>query len=216
MSDLLREIDEELQRERMALLWRKYQKLILGAIALVIFGTASHTAWKQHIAKTEITRSVALGSVASRPNMAEAEKIEAFQAFAKANSGSGQAVLAQMAAIAGLIHADKKDEALKALDALANEPSALPMTRDYARLVRVELLLDSGDPVALRQQLEPLAQAGQPWRFSARMLQGVLYGKHGDFAKAKDILKALSEDTDAPTTMRDEAKQLARYYATQG
>lgn len=216
MADLLREIDEELQREHMAALWRKYQFLILGLIACIIFGTAANSAYKQHVTQKEVALSVALGSVATKPEMQDAEKIEAFQAFARSNPGVGQSVLAQMAAISVMLRANKTDEALKALDALANDAAATSFTQDYARLVRIQVQFDKGDPVQLRQQLAPLAAEGQPWRYTARMLQGGLYGKHGDNAKAKEIFQALSQDKEAPVTIRDEARLLARYYATQG
>jgi hypothetical protein len=216
MSDILREIDEELQREHMAKLWRKYQYVIVGVIALLVFGTASHSAWRAHKDQAEVNRSVALGSLGTDDSMKVEAKIESYQAFARMNQGTGQAVLAQMTAIGGLIHAKKTEEALKALDGLANDQTAPKMAQDYARVVRVELMLDTGNPVQLRQQLEPLAAEGQPWRFTARMMQGALFGKHGDHAKAKEIFKAISLDMTAPTTMRDEAKLLANYYATQG
>ncbi|MBP7252993.1 MAG: tetratricopeptide repeat protein [Alphaproteobacteria bacterium] len=216
MADLLREIDEELQREHMAALWRKYQVLIMGIIACLIFGTAANSAWKQHVAQKEVSLSVALGSVATRPEMQDAEKIEAFQAFARSNPGAGQGVLAQMAGISVMLRANKTDEALKALDALANDRTASPLTQDYARLVRIQVQFEKGDPVQLRQQLAPLAAEGQPWRYTARVLQGGLYGKHGDNAKAKEIFQTLSQDNQAPITIRDSARLLARYYATQG
>jgi hypothetical protein len=216
MADLLREIDEELQRERMTALWRKYQFLILGAIACLIFGTAANSAWKQHVAQKEVSLSVGLGSVATKPDMQDAEKIEAFQAFARSNPTAGQSVLAQMAGISIMLRAGKSDEVLKALDALANDASATSITRDYARLVRIQVQFDKGDPVQLRQQLAPLAADGQPWRYTARVLQGALYGKHGDSAKAKEIFQTLSQDNQAPITIRDSARLLSRYYATQG
>ncbi len=216
MSDLLREIDEELQREHMAALWHKYKIPVLAVLALIVLGTASQTAWKQHKEATEISRSVALGSLGTRPGMTDAEKGEAFNAFANTYKGSGQAVLAQMSALGFLLQAGKKDEALQGLEALAHNQDAPLLVREYAKLVRVEIQLDTADPTSLRQQLEPLAAEGQPWRFTARMLQGLLFGKHGDYAKAKTIFTTLSDDANAPVTLRDEAKILARYYGTQG
>lgn len=216
MSDILKEIDEELQREHMAALWKKYKIPVLGFITLIILGTATFSTWKQHKESREVALSVALGSLATRPGMTEAQKVEAFQAFARQNAETGQGVLAQLTAVGGLLKDGKRDEAIKQLDALANDSYANQMTKDYARLIRIQLLLDTGDPVALRQQLAPLAENGQPWRYNARMMQGLLYGKHGDNVRARDIFKALSESSDAPTTTREEAKLLARYYATQG
>lgn len=215
MSDILKEIDEELQREHMAALWKKYKVPVVGIIALIILGTATYTTWKQHKESRQVGLSVALGSLATRPGMTEAQKVEAFQAFARQNPETGQGVLAQMTAVGGLLKDGKRDEAIKQLDVLANDSYANQMTKDYARLVRIQLLLDTGDPVVLRQQLAPLAENGQPWRYNARMMQGLLFGKHGDYVRARDIFKALGESSDAPTTTREEAKLLARYYANQ-
>lgn len=216
MSDLLREIDEELRREHMAALWHKHKYVVMAVLGLLVLGTASYSGWQEHKEKTEVSRSVALGSVGTAPNLDDLQKSEAFMAFAKSNPGTGQAALARMNAVGALIRAGKKDDALRELDALANDPATPALAQSYARLVRVELQFDTGDLVQLRQELAPLAEDGQPWRYTARFLQGTLFGKHGDAKTARDIFTALAVDPNAPVSTRDMAKLLARYYGTQG
>jgi hypothetical protein len=216
MSDLLREIDEELQREHMAALWHKYKIPTLGFIALLVLGTASYSAWQDHKIATATKRSVALSTVLGTTTMTDPQKSEAFLAFATSNAGSGQAALARMAAINALLRDHKTAAAVQELDVLANDATAPSIARDYARLSKISVQFEQADPAQLRQQLAPLAADGQPWRYMARLLQGALLAKTGEPKMAQAVFGTLAEDQAAPTTLREQAKILARYYATQG
>ena len=218
MADILREIDEELERERMASLWHKHKIAIFVVLGLIVFGTASYSAWTHHNTTRDVTLSVALGKITDKPGASDEEKLEGFLAFANANKGTGQGVLARMSA-AGIMM-DMGDartgDAVRELGLIINDPVAPALTRDFARLQRAALQLGTGDIAQLRQELGPLAAEGQPWRFTARMLQGSLFARAGEYATAQSIFKALGEDAQAPVNLKDNARMLALYYSTKG
>ncbi|MEJ0062839.1 MAG: tetratricopeptide repeat protein [Alphaproteobacteria bacterium] len=216
MTDLLREIDEELERERMLVLWNKYNKPIIIAIAALLIGTASYSAWNGHRLQGDVSRSVGLNAIISRIDQKDEEKAEAFAAYAGEFPGTGHAVLAKIAAARAYLDAGQAPKALTILDGLTREEGAPEYIRQYAALLWVEAQLDTGDAVALRQKLTPLIADQQPWRFTARTLLGLLYGKNGDNAKAREIFQALEAEAEIPDGLREEAHDLARYYATQG
>jgi hypothetical protein len=41
MSDFFREVDEEVRRDRILVFWQKYQSWVIGAVVLIIVGTAA-------------------------------------------------------------------------------------------------------------------------------------------------------------------------------
>ena len=48
MSDIIREVDEELRRENWETLWRKYGKLIIAAALALVLGTAGVVGWREY------------------------------------------------------------------------------------------------------------------------------------------------------------------------
>src|SRR5262245_35720583 len=50
VSDIIREVDEELRRERFEKLWRKYGTYALGLAALVVLAVAGYIQWQHYTA----------------------------------------------------------------------------------------------------------------------------------------------------------------------
>ena len=51
MSDIIREVDEELRRERLANIWKKYRGLIVLAVFLIVAGTAGWRGYEYYSQK---------------------------------------------------------------------------------------------------------------------------------------------------------------------
>src|SRR5918992_3069689 len=47
MSDIFREVDEELRRDQLDRLWKKYGSWVIGAALLLVGATAAWTGWKE-------------------------------------------------------------------------------------------------------------------------------------------------------------------------
>jgi hypothetical protein len=214
MTDLLREIDEELERERMFALWAKYKSLILTLACGLIIGTASYTAWQDHTQTENTKRSIALFDIMARTTQPEAEKLEALQSYGHTYKNEGQAILAQFLAAELLMRSKQVPQAVAALEKLAQDKSLSDVMQQYAGLMAIQLQLDTGDAVVLHQKIAPLTAPGQPWRFSALTMKALLLARDGDRAQAQAIFAAMEKDKEAPSAMRSYVHDLAVYYAT--
>ena len=47
LSDIIREVDEELRRENWEILWKKYGKLAVAAAVALVLGTAGVVGWRE-------------------------------------------------------------------------------------------------------------------------------------------------------------------------
>lgn len=214
MTDLLREIDEELERERMFALWAKYKSLILTLACGLIIGTASYTAWQDHTQTENTKRSVALFDIMSRTTQPEPERLEAIQSFGRTYQGEGQAILAQFLAAEMLMRSKQAPQAVAVLEKLAQDKSLSDIMRQYAGLLAIQLQLDTGDVAVLQQKITPLTVPGQPWRFSALTMKALLLARGGDRAQAQTIIASIEKDPEAPSAMRSYLHDLAVYFAT--
>lgn len=208
MADIFQEVDEEVRRDRAAALWKRYGIYVLGAAVALVLATAGWTAWRHYRnqqladAGTQFTSAMLLAN--------QGQEAEAAKVFAEVSAGpaEGYAFLARLETAALKLRSGDRAGAIATYDAVAAD-AAVPATyREAATLLSVMQQVDEGDPKALAERLGPLAADGNPWRFNAREMQGVLASRAGDTARARGLFKALSEDAAAPAALRARAAEI--------
>ena len=65
------------------------------------------------------------------------------------------------------------------------------------------------DPQTLIDRVQPLTQASDPWRHSAREISALLLRREGDMTRAGQLFKELADDPTAPAGIRARAAELA-------
>lgn len=206
-EEFIREVDEELQRERLAKLWRRYGGLVVGLAALLVVGTAAKVGWdhwrQQAMAAEALRFAAAEEALAGKP----AEAAEQFAALAESGD-TGYAALARLREAQARIALKDEAGADKALEALAAGGAGDEILRGLGTLLAVTRELDTADPADLARRLEPLAQDDAPWRYRARELQAVLAIRTGDLAKARQILEPLGREVGVPQSQQRRAQEL--------
>ncbi len=97
--------------------------------------------------------------------------------------------------------------AVASYDALSHS-GAPSLFRDLAVLKSAMLTLDSADPDSLVKKLQPLADSGNPWRFSATEMLALVASRQGDRAKAVSYYQKLADDAGAPQDIRARATEM--------
>ncbi len=203
-----REVDEDVRREQLERLWKKYGRVIVGVAILAIVGTGVFTVMRnQQNARFETaTSQVAEVLQSIKPD--NHDEIRTRLAEITPNLPEGQAAIARLYSASLAASSGKRDDALNELAALSSDNRVAPLYRDLAKLNSIQLRLDTDDAAKLRAELEPLMASGQPWRFSARESAALLAIKTGDKAAARDLYQQLKDDADTPTSIRDRASKL--------
>lgn len=201
MSDIFREVDEEVRRERLEQLWKRYGNLIVAAAILVlacIGGWRGYVYWQERKAAEAGAAYEAAGALADGGKHSEAEA-----AFAKlATDGTaGYRSLARLREAAQLGLSDPK-AAVAAYDALAKDASVGQSLQDLAAVRAALLLVDTAPYEELRTRLEPLTAADRPFRHSARELLAFGAWRSGDSAAARHWIDAVISDPTTPGTIR--------------
>jgi hypothetical protein len=207
VSEIFREIDEELRRENYARLWKRFGPYIIGVVVLAFVATGVFVAWRGYEARQRAAEGerfqVALGLLQAGKTSAAAN------AFADlAQSGGGGAVLARLETAAIENHEGKAADAIRQYGRIAGDESVDRAYRDLAIVLAAQDTLVKGDPHKVIDLLRPLASASGPWQPSALELTALAQLKTGDRKAAHATYQHLADDLAAPPGMRSRAAEM--------
>jgi len=133
VADIFHEVDEEVRRERLTKFWQRYSILIIGACVLLVLGIAGWRGYEWYIARQAAVAGAQFETAVTLSEQGKAADAEAAFAKVAAEAPAGYRTLARFRAAAELAKT-KKDEAVKAYDALAADGSLSPLWQDLAAI----------------------------------------------------------------------------------
>ncbi|MFN7223717.1 MAG: hypothetical protein ACK4MS_06850 [Paracoccaceae bacterium] len=200
-ESFIQEVTEEVRRDRLFSLFRKY-----GWIpALIVVAVVGGTAWTEWSKARDAARAQEFGD-------ALLDALDLGGAQDRRDALASVPADAAQKAVLGLILASDPTEdragTLAALEALAADTSQPQSYRDLAVLRRV---IVAGADLAIsdrRAMLDPIAAPGRPFRPLALEQLAYLLIEDGKTDEAIAALRALTEDQQAPAGLRGRAGQM--------
>ena len=208
MADIFREVDEDLRRENLEKLWKKYGKIISALVVLVILAVGGVQAWNAYDLQRREEQSDRFAAALATAQAGDAAGAAAALAELGEVGAGGYAGLAALERARLLAEAGDVDGAAALWDRIAADSALGPGFRDVATLLSVLHRIDTADRAALRQRLEPLAGDGMAFRGSAWELMAVLALRAGDKAGAAELYAKISDDRELPAGLRARAAQM--------
>ncbi len=208
MSEIFREVDEDVQRDRYAALWQRFRWLVIGAVVALVGGTIAYTAWTSYGASMKVQRGERfLAAAALSEQGRNDEAARAFAAFAD-EANAGYASLARLREAAALGEAGDQAGAIAVYDRIIEDGGADTMVRELAAVLAAQRLLDIEDAAGAEQRLAVVAGGAGPWRHLARELQGIAALQTGRTADASAIFAELVEEAGVPAGVKSRATEL--------
>jgi hypothetical protein len=207
VSDIFREIDEELRRDNLLKLWAKYRWHIIGVVVVALLIAGGIVAWRDHQAserRADATRYASALALARTGKEGDAAKVFA----GLGQGGSGYGILAAFQQAEMMAKAGDRKGAVEAYDRLAASADLDREFRDLATLLSVMHGLPDLDAKTATDRLQPLTAQGNPWRASALELTAAAKLKAGDRSGALETYKQLADDLSAPQQLRARAAEM--------
>jgi len=205
MSDIFREVDEDVRRENAARIWDKYSIFVYGLAFLIVLGTAAWRGYEYWQTRQAEAAGAQYEAALQLLNAGKADEGQAALLKLQADGPSGYAVLARFQ-LAAKLGAKDAAAGAKAYDALAEDTALDPALRDVARIHSAYLTVDTMSPADAQQRLSPLAQGTGPFRHAARELLGLSALKAKDFENAGRWFDAIVADSATPEGIRARAE----------
>lgn len=205
----LREVDENLRRDRLRDFGKKYGALFGVAIALFLLASGGFIWWQQHKVQrseqqaeqlAEVFKNIGSGTTGDAPKQLDAMSENGSKAV-RATAMFTRAALAVQENDLKLATAKYREIA---------EDSSLPQPyRDAALLRQTSLEFDSLQPEQVIERLQPLAKPGTPWFGTAGEMTALALIKQGQSGQAAQLFAAIAKDKTVPDPIRSRAVQMA-------
>lgn len=203
---LLRELQEEVRRERYAKLWEKYGVYALALAALIVVGVGAYQFWQgRRIAAAERAGETYENAVAALDGGESEGAIKTLEELAR-KGPSGYSALSRLQVAGAYVKAGRTAEAVTVYQAISSDSRVDPVLRDYARLQAAAARAGDADWTEMQNRLNDLVAGEGPWRNAARELWAFAALKAGKTAEARDAFTQLAGDKATPPDMRERAE----------
>jgi len=207
VSDIFREVDEEVRRDQLKKLWDRWGNYIVAVAVLVVLAIAGWRAWSYWEMKKAQEAGTAFEAALASAQAGKHEEAEAAFAKIAAASPSGYRMLARMREAAELAQRDRA-AAVKAYDAIAADSRMGRTLQDLAAVRAALLLVDSAPASEIQTRLEPLTASDRPFRHSARELIALAAWRSGDVKTARRWFDMIMTDAETPSGTRSRIEMM--------
>ena len=218
MSDdsFIREVDEELRQDQLKGIWNRFGNYIIACAVLVVLATAGYRGWEYYQqSRAAGSADRFLGAIEAARNDQRDQALADLTELAR--SGHGQyPALARMRIAAETARNGDVSTALSQYDEIAADNSFDASFREIARLRAGLLAVDSSSYEEVKSRLEPLAQAGQPFRALAREGLGLAAMKAGADAEAAQWFQRIVDDANSAGNVASRARIMLDLLAGKG
>ena len=211
MSDIFREVEEDVRRERMQKLWKAYGNYAIVLLALVFAGIGGWQFWQRHeiAERQKISDAFIAAQRITNPGAAAGAFVDLARTAPK-----GYSLVARLSQANAMLASGQGPGAIDLYKQIAKEDNGI--IGAVARLRAAWALADSGKRSDLTELLGPLDQPGGAWRQSARevLAYADYRGMNSKAAMAK--YSELALDPESPEALRSRAKAMLQYLKNGG
>lgn len=206
MSDIFREVEEDVRRERLEKIWKTYRLYFIALAVLVLAGVGGWQLWQRH----DLAERTKAGDayVAAQRISDPARAATAFADLAKTTKG-GYGLLAKMSQANAMSASGQGRQAVDLYKEIADADSG-----DIGAVARLRAAWGEAS-FAPRAQLEtllaPLDKDGNAWRPLAREVLAFSDYRAAKVKQAASQYRALADDSSAPDALRTRARAMAAF-----
>lgn len=211
MSDIFREVEEDVRREKLQKLWQGYGSYMIGALVLVFLGLGGWQLWERHEAQQRAKASDALIAAQRITNPQTAAG--AFVDLAR-TAPKGYDLVARLSQAGAMLASGQRAGAIDLYKEIANQDSG-PVGA-VARLRAAWALAETAPRAELNALLKPLDQPGNVWRQNAREVLAYADYRAMDAKSALAKYSELAADPASQDGLRTRASAMATFLKNGG
>jgi len=206
LSDIFREVEEDVRREKLEKFWKAYGDYIIALVALIILGIAGFELWQRYEANQRDKASIAFSAAQRITDPRRAA--EAFADLAK-TAPAGYRLLARVAQANSMLAAGQRESAVALYEEIAGQDKG-----SIGQLARVRAgwaMADIASRADLQTVLAPLETPSNGFKPMADEILAYSDYRNHDLAKATQEFDALANDPATPGQVKVRARAMADF-----
>jgi hypothetical protein len=211
VSDIFREVEEDVRRERFAKLWSAYGSYAVAALMLLFAGIAGWQFWQRHQLqeRQRLSDAFIAAQRISNPQAAAGAFVDLARTAPK-----GYSAMAKLSQAGAMYASGQRAGAIEIYKQIAKDDSG-PIG-SVALLRAAWALADTASRTELAELLKPLDQPGNAWRQNAREVLAYADYRSMDTKSALRKYSELALDSESPDGLRARAKAMAAFIKAGG
>jgi hypothetical protein len=210
LSDIFREVEEDVRRERLEKFWKRYGNWMIALVVLILAGVGGWQYW-QRLQAEERARTSDAFAAAQRITTDPARAATAFADIAKTARGS-YGLLAKLSQANAL---QASGQIKPAIDLYKEVAAADDGEIGAVARLRVSWILASSAPRSeLDALLAPLNKDDSAWQPLAREIFAFSDYRAAKVKQAAATYRALADDPKSPGALRNRARAMAAFLDT--
>ncbi len=205
----LREVDENLRRDQLRGMARRYAPLLIGAVVLLLAAIGGWLYWQDKRKADAAEDSEVLAQVYTDIGAGKLATVpQRLDSLASEGRGAVRASALFTRAAVAIQQSDRATAIAKYNEIAADDGLAQPY-RDLALIRATAMEFDVLKPEQVIARLQPLAKAGSPWFGSAGELTAMAMIKQGKRTEAGRLFATIAADRQVPESIRARSVQIA-------
>lgn len=206
MSDIFREVEEDVRKEKLEKFWKAYGDYVIALVALIILGIAGFEFWQRYQANQRDKAAVAY-MAAQRISDAR-QSAGVFADLAKTAPG-GYRLLSRLEQANSMLAAGQRETAVALYKEIADEDKG--GIGAVARLRAAWATADTTSRTDLQNLLAPFETESSVWKPMADEVLAYSDFRNHDTAKAMAEFAKLASDPTTPGDLKSRARAMAAF-----
>lgn len=211
MSDIFREVEEDVRRERAEKIWKRWGAYILAAGVLVFVGIGGWQLWQRH--ERQEREKLSDQFLAAQRITNPRDAANAFVDLSRTGKG-GYGLVARLAQANAMFASGQGKQAIDLYKEIAASDSGT--IGSVARLRAAWASADTSTRNQLAELLKPFDQAENPWRQNAQEVLAYADYRALDMKSAQAKYAALAADPQSPDSLKARARAMAEFIKNGG
>ena len=198
-DSFISEVSEEVRRDRMFALWKKYGPIVIGVVIAIILAAGA----KAYLDSQEKAAAQDAGGALIAASEGDlSAQAAALTALAEGTDHEGGRMVAELRAAGALAANGETAAAAEVYDRIAAAASSGPLLQDFATYRSLTLRGSTMEPAAFADALSPIANGSGAFRLLAMEARGLALIRAGEQPAGENELRAAHSDEAAPQALR--------------
>jgi hypothetical protein len=211
VTDIFREVEEDVRRERIEKLWKAYGNYVIAALVLLFVGIGGWQLWDRHEQqeRAKVSGAFIAAQRITNPQAAASAFVDIANTAPK-----GYAVVARLAEANAMFASGQTGPAIDLYKQIAKDDNGT--IGMVARLRAAWALSDTASRATLEDLLKPLDQPGNAWRENAEEVLAYADYRAMDSKSSLARYASLAADPQAPDALRRRAEAMTAFLKNGG